>query len=480
MSDRLTRRELSWLLTQEAKGAADRLRQGVQILTQPPAPPPSDLPPKSDRAPQSERPITLSLAGEGNEGLESTLNALDEAMQRLAELSGPASGARTRRGRIDLGALLWELAPDARVQLEPGAGTEVFGDEGELRRMLNVLVGAAAVGASPQGVSVRREGPEVRLAVELGPDTAPISPAERAWLSRMSIRYGGRYELDGNRECLVFPALEAEEHNEVLSLRRELEAAKAQGEAYARELAAVFAEEPSQASRPPTVGETPYEGLAVSARLAEALADDLRTIFGPLGAARLRVGRAAPRPEVDPSSQASGSPAGEGGDPLVDEVQRTLGRGAELLAVCRLMAKVSSGVGPIPVDLGLIAHDEAALATVAFASRSVLLTLAPAAENVPPLTVHGMPAALRALVAELLDRALRCSAPKGEVRVSVQAGGGSVGALVFELVGPGPSLLDGSRAGQAFVQEIARAHALRLEMGERRLRLLPNTSANEG
>ncbi|MBK7400441.1 MAG: HAMP domain-containing histidine kinase [Myxococcales bacterium] len=443
-SDRLTRRELSWLLTQEARGAADRLRQGVQILTQPPEPPA----PKSDRAPASERPLTLSLAGEGAEGLESTLNALDEAMQRLSELSGPASGARSRRGRIDLGALLWELAPGARVSLEPGAGTEVFGEEAELRRMLNVLLGGTAGGATPQGVAVRREGKDVRLAVELGPDTAPISPAERAWLSRMSIRYGGRYELDGNSECLVFPALEAEDANEVLTLRRELEAAKAQGEAYARELAAVF-EEPSLASRPPLVGETPYEGLAIAARLAEALADDLRAVFGPLGAARLRVGN---------------------GDALVEEVQRALARGADLLAVSRQMAKVGSGVGPIEVDLALLAQDEAALAAVAFASRSVLLTVAPA-EAAEPLLVPGMPAALRALVAEMLDRALRSSAPRVEVRLLVRGP-----ALVVEVSGPGTSLVDAGRTAHAFLQEIARAHGLRLEVEERRISVVvPST-----
>ena len=33
MSDKLTKQELSWLLTQEARGAAERLRKGVQILT---------------------------------------------------------------------------------------------------------------------------------------------------------------------------------------------------------------------------------------------------------------------------------------------------------------------------------------------------------------------------------------------------------------------------------------------------------------
>ncbi len=443
-NDRLTRRELSWLLTQEARGAADRLREGVQILRSGATVPPA---PKSDRAPASERPVTLSNTGGGAEGLESTLNALDDAMLQLSELSGPASGPRGRRGRIDLGALLWELAPGARVQLEPGAGTEVFGEEGELRRMLHVLLGGSGIGASPQIVSVRRDGGEVRLVVDLGPDTAPISPAERAWLARMSIRYGGRYELDGNHECLVFPALQAEEQKEVLTLRRELEAAKAQGEAYARELAAVFAEEPAQASRPPGPGEGPFANLTVAARLAEALADDLRAIFGPLGAARLRAGT---------------------GDVLVDEVSRTLARGADLLAVSRQMARLASGAGPLPVDLAVLAQDECALAAVAFASRSVVLTMAPA-ESPESLVVHGMPTALRAMVAEMLDRALRSCSPGqgGEVRVFVQGA-----SLLVELGGPGTgSLVDAGRSAHAFLQEIARAHGLQLEVSEKRIRV---------
>jgi hypothetical protein len=36
---KLTRQELGWLLTQEATGAAERLRKGVTALTQAPPPP---------------------------------------------------------------------------------------------------------------------------------------------------------------------------------------------------------------------------------------------------------------------------------------------------------------------------------------------------------------------------------------------------------------------------------------------------------
>jgi len=456
MSEKLTRQELSWLLTQEARGAAERLRKGVQILTKAPPPPTEGLEsithPKSERP--SERPVTLTSAGEEGEGLETTLTMLEGTMMKLAELSGPAS-TRARRGRVDLAALLWEIAPDAKVQLEPGAGTEIYGDEAELRRILHVLAGggnAPGVGGA-QMVSLKRQGDEVTLAVQLGPDTAPISPAERGWLARMAIRYGGRYELDCSSECLVFPALQAEEVKEVQVLRRELEAAKAQGEMYARELAAVFSEEPKASTRPPVAGDLagPGAALASSARIAEGLADDLRAVFGPLGAARLKV-TGATTPEVAA---------------LLDETQKALGKGAELLALARQMARIAADISPIEVDLAVIAQDEAALATVAFASRGVVLTVA-ASDDATSLVLPGYPAALRAMVAEILDQALRSSSPGDEVRLGIEAG-----ALVVERQGEGDHI-PWSRAARGYLVEIARAHGIGLEISARRLVARPS------
>lgn len=459
MSDKLTKQELSWLLTQEARGAAERLRKGVQILTKPPAPPKvtdsETLGRKSDRPPQSERPMTLTTAGGEAEGLESTLDALEGAMQQLSELSGPAS-QRVRKGRVDLAALLWEVAPDAKVQLAPGAGTEVFADETELRRMLHVLMGGfqqSGVGGA-QLVTLKRDGAEVRLGVQLGPDTAPISPAERGWLSRMAIRYGGRYELDGASETIVFPALEAEEAKEVMTLRKELEAAKAQGEMYARELAAVFAEEPP-GTKPPEALQSqsalaPMVALSAAARLADSLADDLRAVFAPLGAARLKAAEAGIAPE------------------LMDEVQRALGRGAELLSLTRHMARIASDMGSIPVDLGLLAQDEAGLATVAFASRGVVLTVA-ASDDPNPLMLDGFPAALRALVSEMLDQALRVSRPGEEVRVAIEER-----ALIVERIGEGGRAVEPwSRTAKTFLHEIARAHGIELQVEGARLLARP-------
>jgi hypothetical protein len=116
-SGRLSRNELGWLLAQEARGAAKTLRENVTLLTQPPPP---NIEPK--------------IVGRTEVHLESTLNALDDAINLISELeTGPSS--RGRRGRIDLAALLYEIAPNARIAIQPGAGTEVYGEESELRRL---------------------------------------------------------------------------------------------------------------------------------------------------------------------------------------------------------------------------------------------------------------------------------------------------------------------------------------------------------
>ena len=96
----LTRQELGWLLTQEAQGAAERLRMGVQVLKSNVPPPP----------------------GEGSPGVDATLDALDDAMRMLSNIhKTPSSSVRGRRGRIDLASLLWEVAPEARVSIAPGS-----------------------------------------------------------------------------------------------------------------------------------------------------------------------------------------------------------------------------------------------------------------------------------------------------------------------------------------------------------------------
>ena len=255
---RLTRQELGWLLTQEAAGAAERLRAGVQIL-------------KSNPPPEA--------AGAGV--VDATLDALDDTMKMLSSLHNRPVRVTGRRGRIDLAALLWEVAPDARAAIEPGSGTEVFGDEAELRRMLQLLVEHGS-GAESQ-VEIKRDGDMVRVAVVLGPDATATAEAERAWLSRMATRYGGRLDLEGGMEIFSLPA--DAERVEREALEKELDEAKKQGEAIARELAAAFTSTEENISPstfpPPLSGTDVGDRVAVLVRIAGGVAAELRSLLMP-------------------------------------------------------------------------------------------------------------------------------------------------------------------------------------------------------
>ena len=209
--DRLTRHELSWLLAQEARGAARALREGVTQLKQPAA----------------QEPRIVESAP-----VETTLDALDDAITMLNALHS-GSRSKSRRGRIDLAALLYEVAPNTRIAIEPGAGTEVFGQEDELRRMLHLLVhqsdaasGSPGSAAAPE-VKVRRQDSWVKISVELGPDAQGAAELERRWLSRMATRHGGWVELEGGTQSIFLPADGAADQREVVELRKELEQAPA-------------------------------------------------------------------------------------------------------------------------------------------------------------------------------------------------------------------------------------------------------------
>jgi hypothetical protein len=234
---RLTRQELGWLLAQEARGAAKILRQDVTLLTQPP--------PAEGAVSITTIPVLPPLP---ELRVTTTLNALDDAIGMLSELeAGPHTSKGARRGRIDLAALIWEIAPGAAISIGTEAGTEVFGEEAELRRMLHVLVllansaGSGSRVASAAPIRIRRDGDWLRIGVDLGPDVSATTDLERRWLSRMATQMGGRLELEGGNMALFLPADASSDQSEVADLRKELAQAQQLGEAYARELAAVFA-----------------------------------------------------------------------------------------------------------------------------------------------------------------------------------------------------------------------------------------------
>jgi signal transduction histidine kinase len=212
--------------------------------------------------------------------VEITLNALDDAIGMLSELeAAPGSRAASRRGRIDLAALLLEFAPTASLSIEPGAGTEVFGEEGDVRRMLHVLASQATFAGSTHdeaAVRILREGDFIRLTVNLGPDVSASAELERRWLSRMATRMGGSIELEGGTLSLLLPADTTT--GEVEGLRKELEQAQQLGEAYARELANAFA------AAEPRENESRTEPHDVAARRFELLLSVAAALHRPLAA----------------------------------------------------------------------------------------------------------------------------------------------------------------------------------------------------
>ena len=269
--DRLTRQELGWLLMQEARGTSQALREGVSQLKL-----------------TQERPVDEAPP------VETMLDALDGAIEMLGELEASPLTGKDRRGRIDIAALLCAVAPEARIALEPGAGTEVFGAESDLRRMLGVLLGQpGALGSSaPSGVSIRREGDWIRISVELGPEGTPRRDLEFRWLSRMATRQGGRVELERGKHSLVLPADRASEKREIEQLRKELEQAQQLGAVYARELAEAFASGQANSSLPPESLASNVARLDALAELSTPLSRVLRPIVDGLRADSKQVGAA--------------------------------------------------------------------------------------------------------------------------------------------------------------------------------------------
>ncbi len=231
---RMNPQDLEWLLAQ-AKGSPKSLQSDVSELLD---------------AEAEDRPSTNLLLTDPELVSERPRDSSpDDYLRSGAAADGApldASRPRGRRGRIDLAAVLYDLAPDCRLAIEPGAGTEVFGNEDQLQRALRLMLLPATAGdisaASSASVEIRREHDWIRVSIELGPDIGVMGDPERRWLHRIAIKHGGKFELRGNTQCLLLPA-DISTHAEVEALQKELEQAQMLGEAYATELASVLADE---------------------------------------------------------------------------------------------------------------------------------------------------------------------------------------------------------------------------------------------
>jgi two-component system OmpR family sensor kinase len=270
--ERLTRSELGWLLAQEARGAASALRAEVKEMRNSLRPPPPSSP---DPEPTGTEDRVSSLPGERH------LNALDDAINLLSTLQQQNPPRSKRRGRIDVAALLYDLAPNVKLSIEPGAGTEVIGDEHELRRMFHLLLnqntGGSAEGTTLNSIDIRRQDDSIHISVELGPDTAATSDLERRWLGRMAQKHGGHLELRGRKQIVVLPA-ETSKQEEVDQLKRELHQAQLLGEAYAKELASALSNDLSLPPLSRASTPTPRHWSDPVCALARALLPTLQTV----------------------------------------------------------------------------------------------------------------------------------------------------------------------------------------------------------
>jgi hypothetical protein len=400
---KLTRQELAWLLTQEAQGAADRLRNGVTALMHAP-------------------PSTGADPG----GMDATLSALGDAMRMLSSLHARPTAARGQRGRIDVASLLWEVAPDARVSIEPGSGTEVFGEEAELRRMFNVMLGHGSGTGSK--VAIRREGDEVAVRVVLGPDSSASAPMERAWLSRMALRYGGRYELDGSGEVLALPAEGSDSNNDVARLRKKLEEAHRQGEAFARELGATWTEKesPSLTVLPTLETSEPAHRAAAVVRLAAGIAAVLRNMLAPVGRDLAGLmASSSKETSLDAASVARGRPDGR-----IDEIRRKVLVAQEFVAELGQMGQTDIQDISARADLAEIVREE--LKELEFRGARVAVALRAQFDPLqyPRAIARVEPRTIAMLVRALAWHAIAASPRGSTVTLTVRGPAGDLGARI--------------------------------------------------
>jgi two-component system OmpR family sensor kinase len=402
VTERLTRNELAWLLAQEAKSAAQKLRRGVGV----------DL---------SETTPAPTILDDMSGGIEGALDHLDDVVGQLASLHGPS--APRRRGRIDIATLVWEVAPDAKTQLEMGEGTGVFGDETELRRMLHILIGQTGDPAGSRGsaaITVRRDGTDVKISVHLGPDKTPTFDVERTWLSRMALRYGGRLELDGVTQTLALPADVDERVQEIQELRRELAEAQAQGEAYARELAAVFTRAEASAQSEPRRPAAPG-GVAAIVTACRAAGASLRGVLAAIGR------------DIVPLRAAPGEASA-----IAASVSRHLAAGLEMAGDFAQLGAFPTAEAPRAMDVAELARDVAKQCAMRAARHGVSVRVLG-----PELHETLAPQGLATLVTAALAHCIAVSPDGSEVLISVEEGRSGL-HIHLDDAGPGGTVVAGN------------------------------------
>jgi signal transduction histidine kinase len=233
----------------------------------------------------------------------------------------------------------------------------------------------------------------------------------------MAVRYGGRLELEGGLQSIVLPADGASDQRELAELRRELEQAQQLGEAYARELAAVFA-----------AGSPPVERASIHpAEVATARFEMLRAMAASI-VRLLREWLEALRVDAAHASEELGETA-----PVVQALQRRVTAAHELASELERIAACPTEEPTKTCDLIALARDAVASAETRAARHDVRLVV----DAPERLEVKLPQAAVLLLLRSLLDHAiaatprdatitLRLARAEGAVRLAVEDGGPAV------------------------------------------------------
>jgi signal transduction histidine kinase len=279
--------------------------------------------------------------------------------------------------------------------------------------MLHVLISQSADPLVSQGtpaVMIRREGDEIRIGVTLGPDTSATFETERSWLARMAVRHGGRLELDSSMQTLVLAADVDTNRRELESLKKELAAAQAQGEVYARELAAMWTRDTS--SNPPLPSPPLVPGTATRPSRQPATGDELTVLVAAFRAlsADLRGILSAIGRDIAPLRERDGE---------IGEIAASVGRhvtgASEVIADLARLGSCPIGELPRHADVADLLREVCQNNQIRAARHEVnVVVVAP--DAVEETVSAG---ALSVLLHVLLDHAINASPPGSEVVVTL-------------------------------------------------------------
>ena len=220
-----------------------------------------------------------------------------------------------------------------------------------------------------------------------------------------------------------------------------MDEARKQGEAYARELAAVFAQgeelasAASQSSFPPAATLAPGEQrFALISRFASGVAAELRSLLSPLGREIQAIKAQQTSAPPGMSSRPPPPMAGEESDDRLETMRRRLASVQDFLSALAAVGELDLAEAPVQIDLGDLARTVARGLGSRFERQNVELDLALPDEAA---FATAAPGAIAVLVRELISQAIAASSPGGRVKLTLTPRSRTLGTrLVIDDSGP--------------------------------------------